>query len=132
MNKNLGCIKKLYNLLRTLSLFKLKNGIHHKRKLYYASKCSVVSSSLLITFLLLFSINKFKLFGAVVSKNYEQISRKDSFHAILKENRIIENPNKFKNFNFEEIDERALGPFPFYVYAYGITCEDGIHLEFGL
>ena len=73
-NKNLGCMKKIYQIFRTISLFKVKNGIHHKKKLYYTSKCSVFTSSILIVLLLFYTIHKITHYGDVVSKNTMMIS----------------------------------------------------------
>ena len=58
---------KMYRFARLASLFKKSNGIFHKQKLYYVSKCSIIGTLMLIILLLLYIPHKWNEYGNIVS-----------------------------------------------------------------
>ena len=58
---------KMYRFSRLASLFKKSNGIFHKQKLFYVSKCSIIGTLILIMLLLLYVPHKWNEFGNIVS-----------------------------------------------------------------
>jgi hypothetical protein len=68
-DKTIPFRKKIFHILRLTSLFKIHNGIFHKKRINYSSKISMVASSVLILLLSAFIFYKSDQFGEVLTIN---------------------------------------------------------------
>ena len=57
-HQNTSFYKKLWKICKLCSLFKKPNGIYHKGNLFYVSKCSVISSFVLVGLVMVYCIYK--------------------------------------------------------------------------